>query len=179
MATDCRNDRELANLLLPSLKKVARYIAEKIQEENKVLVQQIVYDAYKPSTYNRSGEFKEAWSVSTEENYARNNVSATFEYDPSKLTTGSINPEDSDFGQHISATSGREMTDGLAEVIYQGLAGPAFGAGPQTGAWARKRDAWNRLLKVVGKRKINDWFIAGCNMYGLNVRKHVSGILRY
>ena len=61
----------------------------------------------------------------------------------------------------------------LADIIYQGLAGDIYG----DGFWTEKRDAFERLLKIVGKRNFNKWMIEAMNEVGLNVQSH-GGIQR-
>lgn len=172
MAKQARNDAQLKAIFLPKIKEVAEYVVQKILEENKDVIQYVVYDAYDPSVYNRTGEFKEAWATDTQINMFSSHVTGEFFYEPSKLTPGDNDPESPRYGQHVSAIDRMLMTTYLAEVIYEGLAGPAFGHGVHTGAWARKRDAWKELTKRIGTRKLNEWFKEGFAKVGLPIHSH-------
>ena len=176
MANQARNDVQLKAIFLPKIKEVVEYVVQKILEENEDVIQYVVYDAYDTSVYNRTGEFKEAWSTNTESNMLTSHVTGEFFYDPSKLTPGDNSPESPRYGQHVSAIDRMLMTTYLAEVIYEGLAGPAFGHGVQTGAWAQKRDAWKELTNRIGKRKMDTWFKEGFAKVGIPIHSHGSVI---
>lgn len=173
MAQPAKNDLEVYKMLTPQLKIVVDYIVQKIWNENRELVRLIVYEAYKPKKYNRTGEFKEAWDTDVDANELTGKVEGEFYFEPSELTPGwpSTDPEDPQYGQHASAIDNFAMTDGLAEVIYEGLAGPAFGYGTQSGKWASKRDAWTKLVKKVGKTNMDKWVAQGMKRAGLKLRK--------
>ena len=176
MATQFRSEQDLQRYFLPKLRNVVDYMVQKILAENKAVVEQIVYAAYQPTVYNRTGEFKEAWETDSQEMTAQSKVRGEFKYAPDKLTPGTNDPEREDYGQHVSAIDNFLMTDGLAEVIYQGLAGPAFGHGTTTGAWHARRNAWEALLKVVSKNAIRQWFREGCAREGIPIQGHTLGI---
>ena len=42
------------------LTKVANYVAQKVWNENRAQIEQVVYQSYVPKSYNRTGEFKDA-----------------------------------------------------------------------------------------------------------------------
>ena len=176
MGIQIRNDFELYKIFTPKLKEAVDYVVNKIWNENKELVEKMVYDAYEPTVYNRTGEFKEAWNTETTSSIFSGRVEGKFYYDWSKLTPGDDDPNSPRYGQHVSAIDRFLMTEYLAEVIYEGLAGPAFGHGVQEGAWAKKRDVWEELNKVVGKRKLKQWFQEGCDKVGLPVVAHKTAL---
>ena len=175
MAKRLYNEIQLRQTFLPKLSEVVDYVVQKIWNENKELIRVVVYEAYEPTIYNRTGEFKEAWDTSV--HIQGNTVQGEFFYDPSKLTVGSTIMDDSNYGQHISATTGEPMTEYLADIIYQGLAGPAYGHGIRSGAWAKKRDAWNTLLKQIGKAKMKKWLEEGFARAGLPVVSHQVSLM--
>lgn len=168
MAWQARNPNQIKELLMPRLEVVVKYVMEKILESNREAVQRVVYDAYNPTDYNRTMEFKEAWETEVDVQSASNKVRGEFRYAPDKLTPGSNDPYSDDYGQHVSVIDGFLMTDGLAEVIYEGLAGDIFGQGP----WTRKRDAWTELWKIAGSRNLKQWIKEGCDKAGLPVHSH-------
>lgn len=178
-----KNDRELQALIIPQLEKVVEYMVDKIWEDNREVIEQIVYEAYDPVDYNRTGEFKEAWATKTSSNVYSGKVRGEFNYAPEKMAVGS-NPTEygsSTYGQHASAVSGADSRRYLADIIYQGLSGPAFGHGVETGAWHSGRNAWKELNKRIGVNKIRKYFEEGMNKVGLKFhrRKDGIGVLRY
>lgn len=164
MVNQLKTPNDLQNSVMPKIQQAVDYVVQKIWNENREIVRKIVYEAYQPTEYERTYEFKEAWDfdVKTLGNY----VEGKFFYDPRLLT---VNPEE---GQHASVIDGSPMTEYLAEIIYQGMSGKIFGKGP----WTRKRNAWNELVKVVGKQKLNNWMYEGLQLAGLKVKRHRTSI---
>lgn len=151
-----RNDEQVAQMLMPSIRKACNYTAQKIWNDNRELIRQIVYEGYTPEVYERTGEFKEAWA--TDVRSFRNVVQSELKFDPRLLT---VNYEKF---QHGSDVLKEPMTTYLAEVIYQGESGPLFGNGP----WRRKRDVWKALNDKLGRRTLEKYFEDGMHHAGLN-----------
>ena len=154
---------------MPALKNTVDYIVQKIWNENRELVRVIVYEAYQPEQYERTGEFQEAWAtdVKSKGNY----VEGEFKYDPRLLTV--------DGEHHGSIIDGQPMTTYLADVIYDGLSGAIYQSGYAKNspafkgqAWTRKRDVWDALLKRVGRKKIKQLFEEGMRRQGITVKSH-------
>lgn len=161
------NENQLKAAFKIPLKKVVDYILDQILEANTKFIKEKVYDKGTPSAYQRTGEFAEAWDKKTVVGVDVD-VRGEFFYDWQELSLGSANPENSDYGQHIGVAPPYEGSDArryLADIIYQGLAGPAFG----DGYWRKKRDAFDRLVSNVGKTNFDKWFQQGCRKYGLKV----------
>lgn len=175
MKRQARNEYELSSIFIPMLHEVVDYMVQKIWNENKELIRKEIYDVYNPIKYNRTGEFREAWDTSVESQVSTQKVQGKFFYDPMSMSVGSNDPYSDDFGQHVSAESGEDVREYLAEIIYQGLAGPAFGHGGY-GPWSQKRDAWSLLVSKIGKQKINNLFREGANKVGLPIQGHRTGI---
>lgn len=167
-----KNDEQLKQILLPKIKEAVDLLVQKIWNENRELVRIIVYEAYSPTRYNRTGEFKEAWDTDSTMNVISGKVQGSFYYNPDKLTPGDDNPESPRYGQHVSAIDRMLMTEYLAEVIYQGLSGPAFGHGVESGAWHEKRDVWTQLAKQLGRNKLKTWMKECFDSVGLPVKSH-------
>lgn len=176
-----KNNQELEHMLMPLLEKAINYVVQKIMEENKEIIEQVVYNSYSPNIYDRTGEFKEAWDIETK-TYG-NKVQGTFKFAPDKMSVGSG-------GQHSSIFDGSDIRPYLAEIIYQGLSGD-FGLGEanRSGkyyaknnplfaneAWAKKRDAWKELNNKIGIRKIKQYFEEGMRRNGLNFKGHTASI---
>ena len=60
MANTIANESTLKKEMLLMLTKVANYVAQKVWNENRSQIEQVVYQSYIPKTYNRTGEFKDA-----------------------------------------------------------------------------------------------------------------------
>ena len=176
MEQQIKNDSELTFLLFKDLRAVVDYMVQKIWNENKEIIRLVVYEAYKPTVYNRTHEFQNAWRTEVNSTITDKSIQGKFSFDPSLLSVGSDNPNDATYGQHISGSGQGPMQTYLADIIYQGLAGPAFGHGVQDGAWAQKRNAWEILVKRIGKNKLHQWFQEGCAQVGLSVHRNKVGI---
>lgn len=170
-----RNDAEVQAAFMPLIKKAVDYVVQKLWNENRELVRKIVYDAYQPEQYERTGEFKEAWDTSVKS--TQNVVEGQFNYDPRLLTV--------DGEHHGSIIDGQPMTTYLAEVIYEGLSGDIYQGGYARNspafkgeAWAQKRDVWTALNKWFTKTKLRELFEEGMRAQGLNVQRHNVAITR-
>ena len=169
--TGITNNNALQAAVVADLKNVVDYVVQKLWEENRDLVQKIVYDGYQPEEYERTNEFKEAWN--TEVKTLNNFVQGEFKYDSRRLTV------DADNGQHSSLVDGTPMTEYLAEVIYDGLSGAIYEPGYAKNSsrfkgqsWANKRDVWSALLKWFNKTKLKQLFEEGMRREGINFKRH-------
>lgn len=176
MAVEVRNDAELTRMIMPALEKAVDYVVQKIWNENRELVRIMVYEAYQPSIYERTGEFKEAWYTDVKTN--GNVVHGEFKYAPDKMNVGWPSTEygSPQYGRHASALDNFDARPYLAEIIYEGCAGPAFGHGIKDGAWAEKRNVWAELNKKIGKNKIKQLFEEGLRRQGITFSRHKSAI---
>ena len=169
--TGITNNNALQAAVVADLKNVVDYVVQKLWEENRDLVQKIVYDGYQPEEYERTNEFKEAWN--TEVKTLNNFVQGEFKYDSRLLTVDTNN------GQHSSLVDGTPMTEYLAEVIYDGLSGAIYEPGYAKNssrfkgeAWANKRDVWSALLKWFNKTKLRQLFEEGMRQQRMNFIRH-------
>ena len=169
--TGITNDNALQAAVVADLKNVVDYVVQKIWNDNRELIRQIIYEGYQPEVYERTGEFKEAWDtdVKTLHNY----VQGEFKYDPRLLTVNEDN------GQHSSLVDGTPMTEYLAEVIYDGLSGAIYEPGYAKNSsrfkgqpWANKRDVWSALLKWFNKTKLRQLFEEGMRQQRMNFIRH-------
>ena len=174
MAKIINNSNELQSIFLPKLKDAVDYVVQKIWNENRELIRVLVYESYNPTRYNRTGEFKEAWNTKTD--IIGNHIEGEFYYDWEKLTPGDDDPESPRYGQHVSAIDRFLMTEYLAEVIYQGLAGPAFGHGVRFGKWTEKRDAWSALDKWLTNTQFRKIFEEGMNKAGIPWKRNIGKV---
>ena len=168
-----RSEQELRNMLRSPIQKAINYVLDKIYDENISVVHDVVYMAYSPEDYNRTGDLYRAWS--TESKSTSSAAQGEFKYDYSKMSIGSTDPKSSNFAQHIGVGGdfyGQDARPYLAELIYQGKTGALFG----NGAFRKKRDAWLELNKRIGRRKMKQWFKEGFEKAGLTVKMHNEAI---
>ena len=165
--TGITNNNALQAAVVADLKNVVDYVVQKLWEENRDLVQKIVYDGYQPEEYERTNEFKEAWN--TEVKTLHNYVQGEFKYDPRLLTVNEDN------GQHSSLVDGTPMTEYLAEVIYEGLSGAIYQEGYakynkrfKGQAWTKKRDVWKALLNWLKINQLKKLFEEGLRQQGIS-----------
>ena len=164
-----RSEQELRNLLRSPIQKAINYVLDKIYDENISVVHDVVYMAYSPEDYNRTGDLYRAWS--TESKSTSSAAQGEFKYDYSKMSIGSTDPQSSNFAQHIGVGGdfyGQDARPYLAELIYQGATGSLFG----DGAFRKQRDAWAELNKRIGRRKMKQWMKGGMEAAGLTVQMH-------
>ena len=169
MANLPKNETEVKNFLLPKISNAVEYVLNQIYLLNQWEIEQVVYAAYNPKEYIRTGEFKNtAWSYDKPK-ISGTHVKGTFQYDPEGMEYvpelaqhGSpIDYTPSDTAQHYG-----DEREYLAEIIYGGLSGMLFGDGP----WRNKRDAWEAVLKALRKQDLRKWIKEGLELEGLKVR---------
>ena len=168
-----RSEQELRNLLRSPIQKAINYVLDKIYDENISVVHDVVYMAYSPEDYNRTGDLYRAWS--TESKSTSSAAQGEFKYDYSKMSIGSTDPQSSNFAQHIGVGGdfyGQDARPYLAELIYQGATGSLFG----DGVFRKQRDAWAELNKRIGRRKMKQWMKEGMEAAGLTVQMHNKAI---
>ena len=179
MAKQASNDTELEAMFRPALKRTVEYVLDKIIEANEQKIGTVVYSANEPSVYDRTNEFMEAWAASIKaQNSFSEGVEGEFFYEPSKMHVGSTDYGSDDYAQHIGVAGRYEGADArgyLADIIYQGLAGSAFGHG----YWTKKRDAFNALVRYVGTTNFDKWFMDGARKAGLNIQHGPGGKPKY
>ena len=164
------NNKQLENLIIPKLKQAVDYVVQKIWNENRELIRILVYEAYDPVMYERTGQFKEAWDTTV--NSLGNYIEGEFKYDPRELI---VNYDKWQHGSRYTS-NGTEyetvMTTYLADIIYQGTAGYMFGEGP----WTKKRDAWSALDKWLTNTQFRKLFEEGMNQAGIPWHRNIGGI---
>lgn len=164
-----RNEQELRNMLRGPIMKAINYVLDKIYDENIGAVHDVVYMAYSPEDYDRTGDLYRAWSKESKSTSSAG--MGEFKYDPSKMGIGSTDPNSSNFAQHIGISGnfyGQDARPYLAEIVYGAVKwGSAFGD-----KFPKKRDAWKELNNRIGRRKIKQWFKEGFEAAGLNVKMH-------
>ena len=177
MPPSARNNKEVLAMLRSPIAKAINYVIDKIYDENIGAIHDIVYMAYSPEKYERTGDFYKAWEMG-EPTKALNErtTRGEFTYRPEKMTLGSADPNSSNYAQHIGVYGKFEKEDArpyLADIIYNGIKnGSYFGHGD----FSKKRDAWEELNKRIGRRKMKQWMKEGLEAAGLKVQMHNKSI---
>ena len=175
MPPSARNNKEVLAMLHSPISKAINYVIDKIYDENIGAIHDIVYMAYSPEEYERTGDFYRAWGAGTTKVVNERTVEGEFKYNPDKMSIGSTDPNSSNYGQHIGLAGdfyGQDARPYLAELIYNGATGSLFG----DGAFRKKRDAWEELNKRIGRRKMKQWMKEGLEAAGLKVQMHNKAI---
>lgn len=174
--SQARNDKEVLAMLHSPIAKAINYVIDKIYDENIGAIHDIVYMAYSPEEYERTGDFYRAWGAGTTKVVNERTVEGEFKYKPDKMSIGSTDPNSSSYAQHIGVAGeyrGEDARPYLADIIYNGIKnGSAFGYG----VWSKKRDAWEELNKRIGRRKMKQWMKEGLEAAGLKVQMHNKAI---
>lgn len=175
---------ELNRQMALAIKEAVDYTVQKIWNENRAFIQDVVYNAYSPQDYERTDEFKlDAWDTEVNANVETRGakVHGAVKYNGSNLSAS----RGDGFGQHMGFDDEPSRMY-LAEIIYQGLAGdftgqytyahqnPAFKNEP----WARKRDAWKALVDWLGINNLKKIFAEGLSRAGLQYHSHSTPIKR-
>lgn len=175
-----KNSNELRKMLQPAIQQACNYVVQKVWNENREIVRVVVYEAGMPEQYERTYGFLEAWDITQEDHNPTNSDGyAKFYYKPNNMSVGSINKDSPDYAQHIGVGGSYQGLDSrkyLADIIYHAHgcagAGPLFG----NGYWRSARNAWQELIKRIGKRKVKQWMKEGLEHAGLNVQMHNAAI---
>ena len=96
-----RNNKEVLAMLHSPIAKAINYVIDKIYDENIGAIHDIVYMAYSPEEYERTGDFYRAWGAGTTKVVNERTVEGEFKYKPDKMSIGSTDPNSSSYGQHI------------------------------------------------------------------------------
>lgn len=168
-----RSEDELRRAIRQPLQEAVDYVMDKIYDTNISAIHDVVYMAYGPEEYNRTGDFYTAWAITQPgHNPTNKDAYGKFYYKPNEMSIGSTDPDSSNYAQHIGVAGdyyGKDSRTYLADIIYNGIQnGSAFGHG----AWSKKRDAWAELIKRIGKRNMKQWFKEGLQKAGLEVIMH-------
>lgn len=164
--TGIRNNKQLKQVMGPVIKEVIVEILERLDTINKDLINEIVYGAGNPSAYERTYQFRDnAWKIDQSSRPIAGKTHASLDYNPNGMVYVQENAQHGSYYQPPG-----DAREYLADIIYQGLSGPAFGNGPITGFWAEARDVWSRLIDAT-EGNLDQWIQEGFNKRGLKVLK--------
>lgn len=155
--TNITNDAQMSSILNNIVRDVAKAVADKLYQVNREEIEDVVYNVYKPTFYNRTGQFKEAWK--TDVKSTTNTHEATLDYKP--LETGmQFNPEEWQHGSNYGSPN--DVREALAEILYEGISGGLFG----DGAFSDPRNAYDALIKKCDK-SLDKWIKDELRKHGL------------
>lgn len=146
------SEEELKTQIISGLKIAVNSTVNEIHEQNENFIDEVVYDSYNPSWYNRTGNFRNAWdtTVGTAGSY----VEGKFYYNSNEMVVGT--EED---GVHVSVVDGSPQTQNMPWIIYQGGMGCIQ---RPTG-----RNAWKALDSFLTNSMMRSIFESGLNKSGL------------
>ena len=147
MANNLPSDEQsLRAYLRPKILIIVQTILENIKKSNVDLINSVVYGAGYPTEYHRTGQFADlAWDATVTKNTLYE-TEGEFKYNPEGMTD-----------PHESVVDGTDMREYLTEIIYEGVAGHIFGEG----FWTKPRDAWTKLVEIVGSDTMKNWIDQG------------------
>lgn len=177
------NEKELRDMIAPQMQEAVESLIDEIIEKNIDIIERVVYD-YNYSSgnyedydyggeyggeYQRTGEFKEAWSMKTDGHSTwgyKEIAGADFTYDPDKIYT--FDRPNNSPPRHQSIDN-KPVNEYLADLIYQG----------HGGIWNMpKRNAFESLEKWLTKSQFRLLFQDGMTRAGIQWKKSAGGIIR-
>lgn len=146
------NEKQLVDSITKGLNTAVTFVMEEIKDTNEKLIDDMVYGAYDPTWYGRTGEFGNAWDkdVSSLSGYVEGN----FFYNSNGMT---VNQE---YGVHANVSDGMPTTGYLPDILYE--AGK-IGCIPHP----TKRNAWKALDNYLSNSMMRSMFETGLGRSGL------------
>ena len=162
------------------LVKVVDYVLEKILEENERTIREaFLTNRGNPSVYQRTNEFYQAWDYKTKANAMsrKQAVQGEFYYSPTAeyathghymKTSEPPNASNDFMGQHhgIGGIWG-DSREYLADILYKGISYNIY-----LGKKVKGINAFDKLVKRIGKRKFANWVNEGMDKYHIKYIRH-------
>lgn len=155
------SEEELKKAILPGLKIAVESTIEEIHDENEHFIEDVVYDSYNPSWYDRTGNFGNAWDTTV--GSAGNYIEGKFYYNSNEMMVGTT--ED---GIHVSVVTGEPVVGYMPELIYQSRMGCI--------QRPTKRDAWKALDHFLSNSMMRSIFESGLRKSGLPWKRNRGAI---
>lgn len=146
MAILINNQQQLINAMKIAINHSIDYIMKQIYEENKQLIQELVYNAYSPKDYNRTYELRDNWNYDIKD--SRFSVTGEFGLDTNSMTL------DMENFIHGSTISG-DFREYVADKVIKGIDHPFGNRGARS---IEPRDFWTPLINKLDNGKIEEWF---------------------
>ena len=153
-------ESELRSAIKHGLTIAVQSTVNEIHEQNEQFIEEVVYDAYGPSWYDRTGDFGNSWA--TRVGVAGSFVGGEFYYKPEMNVSS---PEE---GQHISVIDGQIVVSAMPDIIYQGAMGCIYRP--------TKRNAWRTLDHFLSKTMMRSIFETGLTRSGMPWKRDRGGI---
>ena len=157
------NDEELSSAAVSKLAIAVQYMMDVILTENDSTILDVVYSTYAPSSYERTGDFQEAWD--TRVGTAYKTAEGEFYFKPETMTVD----YDTDPPQHASVDK-NSVTQYMADILYQGAMGCIYRP--------TNRNAWKVLDKWLSNTKFRQIFEDGLNQSGLEWKRSNGAITK-
>lgn len=146
MAILINNQQQLINAMKTAINNSINYVMQQIYEENKQLIQEIVYNAYSPKAYSRTYELRDNWDYKIKD--SRFSITGEFGLDTDSMT---LSMENFIHGNPISG----DLREYIADMVVQGNG--YFFADPYSN-YSKPRDFWTPLINKLDSGKIEQWF---------------------
>lgn len=155
------SEEELKKEILSGLKIAVESTIEEIHEQNENFIEEVVYNSYNPSWYDRTGDFGNSWDTTI--GNAANYIEGKFYYNSNEMEVG---PQET--GQHVSVVTGQPVAGYMPEIIYQGKMGVI--------QRPTKRNAWKALDKFLTNTMIRSIFESGLRKSGMPWKRNRGSI---
>lgn len=153
-------ESELRSAIKKGLTTAVQTTVDEIHEQNEHFIDEVVYDVYSPSWYDRTGDFGNSWA--TKVGSAGSFVEGEFYFKPN------MNVSSQEEGQHVSVVDGSVVVNAMPEIIYQGGMGCIYRP--------TKRNAWKALDGFLSKSMMRSIFEMGLSRSGMPWKRSSGGI---
>lgn len=154
------SESELRSAIRQGILIAVETTVNEIHKQNEQFIEEVVYDTYSPSWYDRTGGFGNSWA--TRVGSAGSFVEGEFYYSPD------MNVSSQEEGQHISVVDGQVVVNAMPDIIYQGAMGCI--------RRPIKRDAWKTLDHFLSKTMMRSIFETGLSRSGMPWKRDRGGI---
>lgn len=158
-----RSEEEILKELSGRMRLAVKDVVDEILEQNEQLIEDLVYNAYSPSVYERTGNFGDSWdtriggagSYIEGEFYFKPKFNVSFEHDSDTLP------------QHASI-DGQAVGQYMADIIYDGAMGCI--------SRPTKRDASKALDRLLTNTYFRTMFEAAMSRHGIPWKRGAGGV---
>ena len=148
------NDEQLNAIILGDLKKIIDEVAEKVFLKLRESIQQNVYDAGTPTTYNRQLDSGGLLGSFAKQNVTQSGqtIESKIDQDPMSMTH---DPDNFIHGSNFWK-GGDDIREYLAEMIINGdTKSPMIGDRFGSGFWTSPRDFWTPMMDMINNGDID------------------------
>lgn len=160
------NDEELSSAVVSKLVIAVKYMMDVILTENDSTILDVVYSSYAPSSYERTGQFQQAWDTTAFGGGKHAEGEFFFKPDVMGVSSGI----ESHLAQHASQATGESVTQYMADILYEGAMGCIYRP--------TNRNAWKVLDKWLSNTKFRQIFEDGLNQSGLEWKRSTGAVTK-